>query len=52
MVYIAEQNCLELRDLDVVPRLVHLLSASDKATRSYSILCLSIMATSGEGVGV
>jgi len=43
----SEQNCLELRDLDVVPRLVHLLSASDKATRSYSILCLSIMATSG-----
>ena len=30
--------------------LVGLLSASDKATRSHAILCLSAMATSGMGV--
>ena len=46
----AEQNCLELCELGVAPRLVGLLSASDKATRSHAILCLSAMATSGEGV--
>ena len=46
----AEQNCLELCELGVAPRLVGLLSASDKATRSHAILCFSAMATSGEGV--
>lgn len=48
----AEQNCLELCELGVAPRLVGLLSASDKATRSHAILCLSAMATSGKGVCV
>ena len=48
----AQQNCLELCELGVAPRLVGLLSTSDRATRSYAILCLSAMATSGEGVCV
>lgn len=50
LILTAEQNCLELCELGVAPRLVGLLSASDKATRSHAILCLSAMATSGEGI--
>ena len=44
----ADTNCIELKNLGVVPPLVRLLSSPDKAVRSYSVICLASMAANGE----
>ena len=43
----AEQCCVEMTELGVVPRLVRLLADQEKATRAYAVLCLSAMTPTG-----
>ena len=39
----AEQNCIELKELGAVPRLVKLLGSPDKPARAYAVLCVGAM---------
>ena len=44
----AESNCLEVLQLDSLPRLVKLLSSTEKVIRSYAVLCLASMVENGQ----
>lgn len=49
--HVADQNCREMSDLGAVSSLVKLLSSSEKTTRAYAALSLSVMTNTGTCVG-
>lgn len=44
----AEQNILEIVELGGTPRMIHLLSSSEKVARCHAVLCLAAMAATGK----
>ena len=45
VLHVADQNCVELQEMGVVQRLVHLLNTSeDKVIHACVVLCLGVMA--------
>lgn len=44
----AEQNILEVIELGGIPRMLKLISSSEKIARCYAMICLCVMAPCGE----
>ena len=42
---LADQNCIELHELNIVPRLVSLITSQEKVIIAHSILCLAPMSS-------